>query len=103
MHVPQFTVMGLTTEVTDTSVHSVGQVEIIIGYKIIHFYDLSSGYGFVDYQGPHYGSGYDKYVFGSYEGHAVNIFRCREKSEFINFFLIFSLGKYRDTMTTTGS
>ena len=30
MPVPQFTVMGLTMEVTDTPVHSVGQVEIIL-------------------------------------------------------------------------
>ncbi|XP_059352699.1 heterogeneous nuclear ribonucleoprotein A2 homolog 1-like isoform X1 [Daphnia carinata] len=30
------------------------------------------GYGFIDYQVPRYGSGYDKYIYGNYEGHAVN-------------------------------
>lgn len=42
--------------------------------SISNFFRDLLGYGFVDYQPPHYGSGYDKYVFGNYEGHAVNVY-----------------------------
>ncbi|KAI9564950.1 hypothetical protein GHT06_008691 [Daphnia sinensis] len=28
------------------------------------------GHGFIDYHVPRYGPGYDKYIYGNYEGHA---------------------------------
>ena len=34
------------------------------------------GQGYVDYNAPRYGSGYDKYVYGYYDGHSVMNSMC---------------------------